>query len=88
MFDYKSSNEISNSAMNNADNRDSIIQTPNFLVNISNEVDAVNVKVSSQGNGSTSVIRDVHPQENPLPVVQVPVENVPSETFSGQQNDL
>lgn len=87
MFDYKSSNEISNSAMNNADNRDSIIQTPNFPVNISNEVDAVNVNVSSQGNGSTSVIRDVHPQENPLPVVQVPVENVPIETFSGQQSD-
>lgn len=87
MFDYQNSNTTSNSQIVGPATNSELIQTSNSFDNATNETNAANGESFIDGNDNTGATRDVHPQEHPLPIVQVPVDNIQPETTGEQQSN-
>lgn len=87
MFDYQNSNTTSNSQIVGHATNSELIQTSNSFDNATNETNAANGESFIDGNDNTGATRDVHPQEHPLPIVQVPVDNIQPETTGEQQSN-
>lgn len=86
MFDFQNSNMLSNSQIVIPANNE-LLQTSNFFDNATNETNVANGESFIYGNDTTGATRDAHPQEHPLPIVQVPVDNIQPETTGEQQSN-
>lgn len=87
MFDYQNSNTTSNSPIVSPATNSELIQKSNYFDNITNETNVANGGTYIDSNNITGVTRDVHPQEHPLPIVQVPVNSIQPETIGEQKRD-
>ena len=87
MFDYQNSNTTSNSQIVGPATNSELIQTSNSFDNATNETNVANGGTYIDSNNITGTTRDVHPQEHPLPIVQVPVDNIKPETTGEQQSN-
>lgn len=87
MFDYQNSNTTSNSQIVSPATNSELIHTSNSFDNATNETNVANGGTYIDSNNITGATRDVHPQEHPLPIVQVPVDSIRPETIGEQQSN-
>lgn len=87
MFDYQNSNTTSNTQIVGPATNSELNQTSNSFDNATNETNVANGGTYIDSNNITGTAREVHPQEHPLPIVQVPVDNIQPETTGEQQSN-
>ena len=87
MFDYQNSNTTSNTQIVDPATNSELNQTSNSFDNATNETNVANGGTYIDSNNITGTAREVHPQEHPLPIVQVPVDNIQPETTGEQQSN-